>query len=49
MVSEIEQATSIRLTNKDVRLVTVTPLPGLLLYTDQRRITQVSITSSVMR
>ena len=41
MVSEIEQATSIRLTNKDVRLVTVTPLPGLLLYTDQRRITQV--------
>lgn len=31
MVSEIEQATSIRLTNKDVRLVTVTPLPGLLL------------------
>ena len=25
MVSEIEQATSIRLTNKDVRLVTVTP------------------------
>ena len=28
MVSEIEQATSIRLTNKDVRLVTVTPLPG---------------------
>ena len=41
MVSEIEQATSIRLTNKDVRLVTVTPLPGLLLYADQRRITQV--------
>ncbi|MCO7112238.1 hypothetical protein NIB75_05950 [Bacteroides uniformis] len=40
MVSEIEQATSIGLTNKDVRLVTVTPLPGLLLYTDQRRITR---------
>ena len=38
MVSEIEQATSIRLTNKDVRLVTVTPLPGLLLYTNLRRI-----------
>lgn len=41
MVSEIEQATNIRLTNKDVRLVTVTPLPGLLLYTNQRRIMQV--------
>ena len=38
MASEIEQATSIRLTNKDVRLVTVTPLPGLLLYTNLRRI-----------
>lgn len=38
MVFEIEQATSIRLTNKDVRMATVTLLPGLLLYTNLRRI-----------
>ena len=38
MVFEIEQATSIRLTNKDVRMATVTLLPGLLLYTNLRKI-----------
>ena len=38
MVFEIEQATSIRLNNKDVRMATVTLLPGLLLYTNLRRI-----------
>ncbi|OKZ10452.1 MAG: PAS domain-containing sensor histidine kinase [Bacteroides oleiciplenus] len=41
MLSEIEQAIRIRLTDKNVDLITVTPLPELLLYTDQRRITQV--------
>ena len=41
MLSEIEQATRIRLTNKHVELLTVTPMSELLLYTDQRRITQV--------
>ncbi|MBD8981625.1 MAG: hypothetical protein EGR83_06180 [Bacteroides cellulosilyticus] len=41
MLSEIEQATRIRLTDKSVELVTATPMSELLLYTDQRRITQV--------
>ncbi|WP_303208516.1 sensor histidine kinase [Bacteroides oleiciplenus] len=41
MLSEIEQATRIRLTNEHVELITVTPMSELLLYTDQRRITQV--------
>lgn len=41
MLSEIEQATRIRLTNRNVAFYTLKPLPELLLYTDQRRITQV--------
>lgn len=41
MLSEIEQATRIRLVDKDVALFAVKPLPELLLYTDQRRIMQV--------
>jgi len=41
MLSEIEQAARMRQTNKNVALCAVRPLPNLLLYTDQRRITQV--------
>lgn len=41
MLSEIEQTTRIRLTNKDIAFHFVKPLPELFLYTDQRRITQV--------
>ena len=49
MVSEIEQATSIRLTNKDVRMATVTLLPGLLLYTNCAELCRYLMTSSAMR
>lgn len=41
MISEIEQAAKVRQTNKNVAILAVTPMPELLLYTDQRRITQV--------
>lgn len=49
MVFEIEQATSIRLTNKDVRMATVTLLPGLLLYTNCAELCRYLMTSSAMR
>ena len=41
MLSEIEQAARMRQTNANVAICAVTPLEGLLLYTDQRRVTQV--------
>lgn len=41
MLSEIEQAARMRQPNANVAICAVTPLEGLLLYTDQRRITQV--------
>ena len=41
MLSEIEQAARMRQPNASVTICAVTPLEGLLLYTDQRRITQV--------
>ena len=41
MLSEIEQAARMRQPNASVAICAVTPLEGLLLYTDQRRITQV--------
>ena len=41
MLSEIEQAARMRQPNANVTICAVTPLEGLLLYTDQRRITQV--------
>ena len=41
MLSEIEQAARMRQTNAKVAICAVTPLEGLLLYTDQRRVTQV--------
>nr|WP_288532181.1 ATP-binding protein [uncultured Bacteroides sp.] len=41
MLSEIEQAAKMRQTNANVAICAVTPLEGLLLYTDQRRVTQV--------
>ena len=41
MLSEIEQAARMRQTNANVAICAVMPMPDLLLYTDQRRITQV--------
>ncbi|WP_418698441.1 ATP-binding protein [Bacteroides sp.] len=41
MLTEIGKAAEIRLTDKEVALRIVTPLPELFLYTDERRITQV--------
>ena len=41
MLSEIEQAARMRQPNANVAICAVTPMPDLLLYTDQRRITQV--------
>lgn len=41
MLSEIEQAARMRQPNANVAMCAVTPMPVLLLYTDQRRITQV--------
>lgn len=41
MLSEIEQAAKIRMSDNEVAIITSMPLPELLLYTDQRRITQV--------
>lgn len=41
MLTEIGKAAEIRLTDKEVALNIVMPLPELFLYTDERRITQV--------
>lgn len=41
MLSEIEQAARMRQPNANVAICAVMPMPDLLLYTDQRRITQV--------
>ena len=41
MLSEIEQAARMRQPNANVAIYAVMPMPDLLLYTDQRRITQV--------
>ena len=41
MLSEIEQAARMRQPNANVAICAVIPMPDLLLYTDQRRITQV--------
>lgn len=41
MLSEIEQTTRLRLTSQNIVLRTVMPMSECLLYTDQRRITQV--------
>jgi len=41
MLSEIEQAARMRQPNANVTICAVMPMPDLLLYTDQRRITQV--------